>query len=614
MRAAEAAAALEKGPVPKVISVKSWRGGAVLYDDSYTVPPRSDQEIMETELKYAVEENLFSQLLRQRSIGAFEIGTPLAENLTDRYMDTIDRDILRGGYACRLRERAGRDTMRVTLKELGVGTSALHRREEYELEVPRGSDPGTWPESPVKTLLLRLRGDAALREIAVIRQHRFQRPVLQNGGEIAKLSLDLFEVEGAARPPVREVEIEAAPFGGLPELRAIGQSLESQGARPEPRSKLERALELLEIDPAGEDFPPEASREDPQGPLAEDRGLQLLHAALETEGPPAEPAAPAPHRKKERARLGVLSDEPMAEAGRKVLRFHLERMLAKEAGTREGRDIEALHDMRVAMRRQRAALHIVASAFRRKFIRKIGNELRTASRHLGAVRDLDVQIEAAIQYQSSLPSERARAFQPVIDAWAERRDAARAQLLQVLDSPEYAKLIETYSRFVQTPGEGVRQVSPEPGACTAHRVREVLPGRIWQQYGALRAFEPTLPCATVAALHALRIEAKRLRYILEFFGEVLDPCASEAVAALTALQDHLGKLHDADVTMELLRDLMTSQISRQTEPAAFAEAVGGYFNAQSALLLTLRNSFPRHWRRVSGRHFRQVLARSTVAM
>jgi CHAD domain-containing protein len=145
-------------------------------------------------------------------------------------------------------------------------------------------------------------------------------------------------------------------------------------------------------------------------------------------------------------------------------------------------------------------------------------------------------------------------------------------------------------------------------------VREVLPGRIWQQYGAIRAFEPAVPCASVTTLHALRIEAKRLRYILEFFSDVLDPCASEAIAALTALQDHLGKLHDADVTMGMLRDLMTNQTADQPEPAALAEAIGGYFNAQGAVLLALRNGFPRPWRRVSGRHFKQLLARSTVAM
>jgi len=48
----------------------------------------------------------------------------------------------------------------------------------------------------------------------------------------------------------------------------------------------------------------------------------------------------------------------MSEAGRKVLRTHFARMLANEAGTRLGEDIEELHDMRVATRRLRAVLFV----------------------------------------------------------------------------------------------------------------------------------------------------------------------------------------------------------------------------------------------------------------
>src|SRR5206468_8594490 len=99
---------------------------------------------------------------------------------------------------------------------------------------------------------------------------------------------------------------------------------------------------------------------------------------------------------------GVLAEDHIAEAGRKVLRFHLARMIAKEAGTRDGTDPEDLHAMRVATRRQRAAWRIFGEAFRPGRTKKHRNRLREVAARLGAVRDLDVLLEAADAYRADL--------------------------------------------------------------------------------------------------------------------------------------------------------------------------------------------------------------------
>ncbi|MGH2522570.1 MAG: CHAD domain-containing protein, partial [Anaerolineales bacterium] len=99
---------------------------------------------------------------------------------------------------------------------------------------------------------------------------------------------------------------------------------------------------------------------------------------------------------------GVLADEPMAEAGRKMLGFHFARMLAHEAGTRAGLDVEALHDMRVATRRQRAAFRLFAPYFDLARIRPFRRALRALAQRLGAVRDWDVLTEAVRAYQAAL--------------------------------------------------------------------------------------------------------------------------------------------------------------------------------------------------------------------
>jgi hypothetical protein len=72
--------------------------------------------------------------------------------------------------------------------------------------------------------------------------------------------------------------------------------------------------------------------------------------------------------------------DPMSEAGRKVIYLHFTRMLANEADTRLGEDPEALHDMRVATRRMRAAFALFGPHFDKKVLKQFGKGLRQPQR------------------------------------------------------------------------------------------------------------------------------------------------------------------------------------------------------------------------------------------
>jgi hypothetical protein len=65
----------------------------------------------------------------------------------------------------------------------------------------------------------------------------------------------------------------------------------------------------------------------------------------------------------------------------------------------------------------------------------------------------------------------------------------------------------------------------------------------------------------VRELHNLRIAAKRLRYTLEVFEEVLPAACHAIVKEVTSVQDELGELHDSDVMIALLRLCLGSQDS-----------------------------------------------------
>ncbi len=66
---------------------------------------------------------------------------------------------------------------------------------------------------------------------------------------------------------------------------------------------------------------------------------------------------------------------------------------------------------------------------------------------------------------------------------------------------------------------------------------------------------------SIRELHNLRIAAKRLRYSLEVFEDVLPEASKSVVKELEQIQEELGSLHDSDVMIALLRLCLASQDS-----------------------------------------------------
>ena len=135
------------------------------------------------------------------------------------------------------------------------------------------------------------------------------------------------------------------------------------------------------------------------------------------------------------------------DAGRAVLGYHLNRLLANEAGTIEGDDPEPLHQMRVATRRLRAALRDFATAFGDEldpFVR----EVRWLSRLLGRIRDLDVFIAWLREYEQNAPAEQRPLVHIIVQDRETARVRERAALLTGLRSGRYNDFTRTFSQFV----------------------------------------------------------------------------------------------------------------------------------------------------------------------
>jgi triphosphatase len=572
---------------------------------------------VEIELKYHVlDEAAAERILNAETFGSFSAASPVRTmQHEDRYVDTADGDLARAGFAVRLRRAGSSVTVGVkSLNRQPVANGAAHRREELEGPAHETSGPLEWPPSDARSLVLELAGDAPLLELVTIRQLRRRRQ-LRDGGTRVELSLDAVDVLARSDVIDRFIDLEAELLkGDESRLSALDQQFATDPAlRPAGVSKLEAALEALRRHRSGDDGDGTTDRMAPAIDVvenAQDGAVVLepvpstsdeLPAALEAPVLDAQglPIAKTP---------GVLADDHVAEAARKVLRFHLARMLAREAGTREGVDSEEVHAMRVATRRQRAAWRVFGEAFRRGRTKRYRSGLREIASRLGAVRDLDVLLEAADLYRHDLPKTEQRGMEPLLASWREHREGARVLLVRELDSDGYRRWVDDYRDFVRTEGAAVLPVGP----VQPHRVRDTAPSRIWAAYEHVRGYEPVLRWADVETLHELRIAGKWLRYTLEFVREPLGKDSAPLIARVTALQDHLGLMNDADVASRMARTFLVEHASQLS--ALESAAIGRYLVSREREVARLRRTIGIPWRGVAGIGYRRALGRVVAGL
>ena len=206
---------------------------------------------IEVEARFRVTDSgAISRLASMTRLGAAELGPASEAQELDEYLDTAGGALAAAGWACRLRQRAG--VAIVSLKgppDAGTG-GWLHRRPEVEGPAMADAPPELWPPSDARRLLDRLRGGQPLVVRLTLRQQRTEREVTADSRRLGLLSVDDITVieQGQTVGRFGIVELELA-VGGVPASVALselaGELAAIDGLVAEPRSKLERAIELV---------------------------------------------------------------------------------------------------------------------------------------------------------------------------------------------------------------------------------------------------------------------------------------------------------------------------------------------------------------------------------
>jgi CHAD domain-containing protein/CYTH domain-containing protein len=218
------------------------------------------------------------------------------------------------------------------------------------------------------------------------------------------------------------------------------------------------------------------------------------------------------------------------------------RLLDSAAAARDrlaaGGDAEALHDVRVAVRRLRSLLraHRIMLAVPAESRRQLG----ALAEATGEMRDLEVQLAWLREARATLGS-----AEKVGQSWltarlARREGRARRRLKKRL--PElFAPAEEALRKWLATRAATALPHEGEFGSAVAALLPDLV-GALTLALAGIHSREDQ------AEAHAARIAAKRLRYALEPISEQL-PEAAALATELSLLQDELGAMHDTEVLL-----------------------------------------------------------------
>ncbi|GAA3739498.1 CYTH and CHAD domain-containing protein [Micromonospora maritima] len=439
--------------------------------------------VVERERKYSGDEGFRLPDLTGCG-GVVTMSDATVSDLDAVYWDTDDLRLLRSGHA--LRRRTGGHDAGWHLKVGAVGGARV------EHQFPAGeSDAG-----PPAELVALIRGASRGRPVApaarVVNHRRERRLQDADGRVLAEVAEDDVRaedlVDGTAQT-WHEIEVELVDGDdGL--LDAVAERLRAAGAREVPVSKSHRAVA---------------------------------------------------------ARLARFDDRVPDGAAGPVLGYAREQrdaLVGNHAAAYQG-DEDAVHDMRVAVRRLRATLRTFRGLWDRRKSEAVRAELRWLGGELGRVRDVQVMAARLDTAVHDLPDELVLGPVParVGERFAAELARSTAALRAALDSDRYPELLARLDRLVESPaGEVDRR-------WVDRRIRRVLRRADDRLDAALAVAGP----AGDVALHEARKKYKAARYAVEVREPAVGKPAARLVKRLKALQDLLGTHQDSVVTREVLR-------------------------------------------------------------
>jgi triphosphatase len=484
----------------------------------------------EIELKLEVEPRSLDDILAHPLLNDATGEAPRTQFLHSTYFDTPDHALRQAGISFRIR-RNGEQRIQTIKAPSSRGGIAM-TRNEWEQEVA-GDEPDF--RAATGTALepfLELRH--SIRPVFSVSAERTLRELF-HGSSVIEVAADRGRIEGNS---------SALSFGELElELKTGG-----------PEDLFDLALRLAEAAPLRLSFMTKAERGYVSGSAEPTRRVK---------------AGPVILKRK------MTSAAAFQTIGASCLRH----LMANEAIVRNAGEADAVHQMRVALRRLRAAVTLFKTVVQDDRQDRIRADLKWMAGVLGEARDLDVHIATVLE-PAQAEHGHDEGYAELLADYRKRREQAYEKVQQTISSARFINGILETAAWIQA-GPWLQNGHKASRQKRKRSVVELAQEELERRWRRILKRGRHLAELAPEDRHQVRIEIKKLRYAAEFFESLFKHKGAKkkrraVLSGLEALQETLGELNDIAVGSEMTSStaadaIRREQLSRIDELVATAE-------------------------------------------
>lgn len=216
-------------------------------------------------------------------------------------------------------------------------------------------------------------------------------------------------------------------------------------------------------------------------------------------------------------------------------------------GSMMGVDPECLHDLRVALRRTRAALRFFKPVLKGTTAVELRDSITRVCNRLSVARDSQVWMQFLKEFETGGFGTGRGAWDDYFNAQQTKNEKCLEDLRLFIQSEEFKKPFRQASFFARVE---VPRLERERGR-QMEDLKAFISLRLYKAFTRLPRLKKSLKSMDVDELHFVRRKCRRVRYAAEFASPALGPRALTVERKLKDMTDLLGTIHDVDVYLQM---------------------------------------------------------------
>ena len=274
-------------------------------------------------------------------------------------------------------------------------------------------------------------------------------------------------------------------------------------------------------------------------------------------------------------------EAPVKMSAQTIITVFLQIARANEKGVLADYDTEFLHDYRVSLRKVRSVLSLFKGVYSQEQTAQLKKDFAAIMQQTNTLRDLDVYLLNKASYFKMVPADTHGGLEILFGYLLEQRKKEHKGVSKVLRSKMYRQEIDRLEKLF---ADGVHLTT---GPRAIAKSLTFACRLIFKRYEKVCKIARNIDSQTEDnAIHELRINCKKLRYLMEFFAPLFpEEEMKTLIKALKLLQDNLGNFNDYSVQQIFLRHILDDKMTNFGDATLkIAESVG----ALTAILYRLQ--------------------------